>query len=55
VRPAQIRKGASQEVIGGLMGGSGPKSLSGSSRMNSKLGECGKDARDFRPVQASGE
>jgi hypothetical protein len=38
-----------------LMGGSGPKSVSGSSRMNSELGEYGKDTGDFRLVQASGE
>jgi hypothetical protein len=37
-------------VVGGLMGGSGPKSVSGSSRMNSELGEYGKDTRDFRLV-----
>jgi hypothetical protein len=43
VRPAQIRKGATQAVVGGLMGGSGPKSISSSSWMNSKLGENGKD------------
>jgi hypothetical protein len=35
------------------MGGLGPKSVSGSSRMNSELGEYGKDTRDFRLVQAS--
>jgi hypothetical protein len=50
VRPAQIRKGATQVVVGGLMGGSGPKSVSGSSRMNSELGEYGKDTRDIRLV-----
>jgi hypothetical protein len=55
VRPAQIRKGATQAVVGGLMGGSGPKSVSGSSLMNSELGEYGKDTRGFRLVQASGE
>jgi hypothetical protein len=55
VKPAQIRKGSTQAVVGGLMGGSGPKSVSGSSRMNSGPGEYGKDARDFRLVQASGE
>jgi hypothetical protein len=55
VRPAQIRKGATQAVVGGLMEGSGPKSVSGSSRMNSELGEYDNDARDFRLVQASGE
>jgi hypothetical protein len=43
VRPAQIRKGATQAVVGWLMGGSGPKSVSGSSWMNSELGEYGKD------------
>jgi hypothetical protein len=43
VRPAQIRKGATQVVVGGLMRGSGPKGVSGSSRMNSELGEYGKD------------
>jgi hypothetical protein len=47
VRPTQIRKGATQAVVGGLMGGSGPKSVSGSFRMNSELGEYGKDAKDF--------
>jgi hypothetical protein len=36
-------------------GGSRPKSVSGSSWMNSELGEYGKDTRDFRLVQASGE
>jgi hypothetical protein len=36
-------------------GGSGPKSVSGGSRMNSELGEYGKDTGDFRLVQASGE
>jgi hypothetical protein len=35
------------------MGGSGPKSVSGSSRMNSDLSEYGKDTKDFRLVQAS--
>jgi hypothetical protein len=43
VRPAQIRNGATQAVVGGLMGGSGPKSVSGSSRMNSELDENGKE------------
>jgi hypothetical protein len=42
---------AFNDVVGGLMGGSGPKSVSGSSRMNSELGEYGKDARDFRLVR----
>jgi hypothetical protein len=37
------------------MGGSVPKSVSGSSKMNWGLGEYGKDARDFRLVQASEE
>jgi hypothetical protein len=55
VRPRQIRKGATQEVVGCLVGGSGPKSISGSSWMSSELGEYGKDTRDFRLVQASGE
>jgi hypothetical protein len=36
-------------------GGSGPKSVSGSSKMNSELGKYGKDARDFRLVKARGE
>jgi hypothetical protein len=43
VRPGQIRKGATQAVVGCLMEGSGPKSVSGSSCMNSELGENGKD------------
>jgi hypothetical protein len=55
VWPTQIRKGATQAVVGGLMGGSGPKSVSGSSRMNSGLGEYGKNTGEFRLVQASGE
>jgi hypothetical protein len=36
-------------------GGSGPKSVSGSSWMNSELGENGKDTVVFRLVQASRE
>jgi hypothetical protein len=36
-------------------GGSGPKSVSDSSWMNSELGEDGKDTGDFILVQASGE
>jgi hypothetical protein len=36
-------------------GGLGPKSVSGSSWMNSELGKYGKDIRDFRLVQTSGE
>jgi hypothetical protein len=36
-------------------GGSGHKSVDGSSLMDSEPGECGKDTRDFRLVQASGE
>jgi hypothetical protein len=36
-------------------GGSGPKSVSGSSWMNSELGEYGKDKGDLRLVQAPGE
>jgi hypothetical protein len=43
VRPAQIRKGATQAVVGSLVGGSGPKSVGGSSWMNSELDENGKD------------
>jgi hypothetical protein len=43
VRPGQIRKGATQAVVGCLMGGSGPKSVGGSSWMDSKLDENGKD------------
>jgi hypothetical protein len=43
VRPGQIRKGATQAVVGRLTGGSGPKSVSGSSRMNLELGEYGRD------------
>jgi hypothetical protein len=43
VRPRQIRKGATQAVVDSLMGGSGPKSVSGSSWWNSELGENGKD------------
>jgi hypothetical protein len=50
VRPAQIPKGATQAVVGGLMGGSRPKGVSGSSWMNSELSEYGKDARAFRLV-----
>jgi hypothetical protein len=34
---------------------SGPKSVGGSSWMNSELDEYGKDTRDFGLVQASGE
>jgi hypothetical protein len=55
VRPAQIRKGATQAVVGGLMRGSGPKSISGSSRMNSGLGKYGKDTGIldwFRPLES---
>jgi hypothetical protein len=37
------------------MGGSGPKSVSDSSWMNSELDEYGKDSEDFRLVQAFGE
>jgi hypothetical protein len=55
VRPGQIRKGATQAVVGCLVGGSRPKSVGGSSWMNSKPGEYGKDTRDFRLVQSSGE
>jgi hypothetical protein len=55
VRPAQIHKGATQVVVGCLVGVSGPKSVGGSSWMNSELGEYGKDTRDFRLVQASEE
>jgi hypothetical protein len=55
VRPAQIRKGATQAVVGCLVGGLGPKSVGGSSWMNSELDEYGKDTRDFRLVQTSGE
>jgi hypothetical protein len=54
VGPTQIRKGATQAVVGGLMGGSGPKSIRGSSRMNSGLGEYGKDTGIldwFRPPE----
>jgi hypothetical protein len=36
LRPGQIRKGATQAVVGQWMGGSGPKSVSGSSGMNSE-------------------
>jgi hypothetical protein len=43
VRPGQIRKGATQAVVGCLVGGSGPKSVGGSSWMNSELDENGKD------------
>jgi hypothetical protein len=43
VRPTQICKGATQAVVDSLMGGSGPKSLSGSSWWNLELGENGKD------------
>jgi hypothetical protein len=45
VRPAQIHKGATQAVVGCLMGGSGPKSVGGSSWMNSELDENGKTRR----------
>jgi hypothetical protein len=55
VRPGQIRKGATQAVVGGLMRGSRPKSVCGSSWMNSELGKNGKDTVVFRLVQASGE
>jgi hypothetical protein len=37
------------------MGGSGPKSVGGSSWLNSELDEYGKDTGDFRLVQASRE
>jgi hypothetical protein len=43
VRPAQIRKGATQTDVDSLMRGSGPKSVSGSSWWNSEFGENGKD------------
>jgi hypothetical protein len=43
VRPRQIRKGATQAVVGYLVGGSGPKSVGGSSWMNSELDDNGKD------------
>jgi hypothetical protein len=55
VRPAQIRKGATQAVVDSLMGGSGPKSVSGSSWWNSKLDENGKDTVVldwFRPLES---
>jgi hypothetical protein len=55
VRPAQIRKGATQAVVDSLMGGSGPKSVSGSSWWNSELDENGKDAMVldwFRPPES---
>jgi hypothetical protein len=55
VRPAQIPKRATQAVVGGLMGGSGPKSVSGSSRMNSELDENDKDTVVldwFRPSES---
>jgi hypothetical protein len=55
LRPGQIRKGVTQAVVGWLMGGLGPKSVGGSSWLNSELDEYGKDAGDFRLVQASGE
>jgi hypothetical protein len=55
MRPGQIRKGATQAVVGCLMGRSRPKSISGSSWMNTELGDYGKDTRDFGLVQASGE
>jgi hypothetical protein len=43
VRPTQIRKGATQAVVGCLAGGSRPKSVGGSSWMNSEPDENGKD------------
>jgi hypothetical protein len=43
VRPGQVRKGATQAVVGCLVGGSGPKSVGGSSWMYSELDENGKD------------
>jgi hypothetical protein len=55
VRPRQIRKGATQVVVGCLMGGSGPKSVCDSFWMNSELDENGKDTMVFRLVQVSGE
>jgi hypothetical protein len=55
VRAGQIRKGATQAVEDYLVGGSGPKSIGGSSRMNSEPGENGKDTRVFRLIQASRE
>jgi hypothetical protein len=55
VRPGQIRKGATQAVVGCLVGGSGPKSVGGSSWMNSDPDENGKDTVVFRLVQASVE
>jgi hypothetical protein len=42
VRLVQIRKGATQAVVGCLVGGLGPKSVGGSSWMNSELDENGK-------------
>jgi hypothetical protein len=43
VRHGQTRKWATQVVVRRLMGGLGPKSVGGSSWMNSELGEDGKD------------
>jgi hypothetical protein len=51
VTPGQIRKGATQAVVDCLVGGSGPKSVGGSSWMNSKLDENGKDTVVFRLLQ----
>jgi hypothetical protein len=53
--PALIRKGATQAVVGCLVGGSGPKSVGSSSWMNSELDGNGKDTVVlgwFRPPES---
>jgi hypothetical protein len=51
----QIRKGATQEVVGWLMGGSGPKSVSGSSWIELGTLREWQGHGGFRLVLASGE
>jgi hypothetical protein len=51
----QIFKGGYPSGCRLIDGGSRPKSVSGSSWMNSKLGKYGKDRKDFRLVHAFGE
>jgi hypothetical protein len=50
-----IRKGATQAVVGWLMGGSGPKSVSGSSHVELGTRREWQGHSGFRLVQASGE
>jgi hypothetical protein len=55
VRPGQIRKGATQAVVGGLVGGSRLKSVDGSSWIELGTRREWQGRGGFRLVQASGE